>query len=180
MLINLGIFVATVVAAIIAWKGVNESIQARDASEEHEKAALAAAKDSAEALAKQADLAENTLEFGRRAERMELAEYMREQLGRTRHLFVSGDASGHPYLDGAKARAGALDSPNGVALVEWVEDVVAQAGLRSAEISGDTLKERRLLWQAMFAVIDETVGAWMRAPEEVELAGVDFERELRD
>lgn len=49
IIVNLGIFVATVLAAIVAWRGVRDAQQARDAAAEHEAQALAHAGEAAAA-----------------------------------------------------------------------------------------------------------------------------------
>lgn len=60
VLINFGIFVATVIAAIIAWRSVNDARLARDDAEQHERQALAASNRAASA-------AESSAEASRRS-----------------------------------------------------------------------------------------------------------------
>ena len=49
IIINFGLFAATVIAAIITWKGVRDSQEARDLAADHESQALAHAKEAATA-----------------------------------------------------------------------------------------------------------------------------------
>lgn len=49
IIINFGLFAATVIAAIITWKGVRDSREARDLAADHESKALAHAKEAATA-----------------------------------------------------------------------------------------------------------------------------------
>ena len=49
VIVNLGIFIATVIAAVIAWRSVNDARQARDEASGHERTALDAATRSASA-----------------------------------------------------------------------------------------------------------------------------------
>lgn len=57
-LINLGIFAATAIAAIIAWRSVRDAQQARDDAAEHERSAVAAAGLAASAQTRIADILE--------------------------------------------------------------------------------------------------------------------------
>ncbi len=61
--INLGLFVATVIAAIIAWQGVKDARDARDEAAEHSAMAAAAAAKSAHAQTRAADALERQAEF---------------------------------------------------------------------------------------------------------------------
>ncbi|TFC33472.1 hypothetical protein E3O55_04065 [Cryobacterium sp. MDB1-18-2] len=54
IIINLGIFVATVIAAIVAWRGVRDAQSARDDAAEHEVQALAHAREAAAAATESA------------------------------------------------------------------------------------------------------------------------------
>lgn len=55
IIINLGLFVATVIAAIIAWRGVRDSQDARDQAAKHEAQALEHAKQAASAATASAE-----------------------------------------------------------------------------------------------------------------------------
>lgn len=60
VIVNLGIFAATVIAAIIAWRSVNDARQARDEAATHERKALDAADRSATAAEAAAQHQERT------------------------------------------------------------------------------------------------------------------------
>lgn len=72
-LINLGIFVATVIAAIVAWRGVRDAQIARDASSDHEAAALQHAEAAAASAGESAAAQQRTAEALEEANRREAA-----------------------------------------------------------------------------------------------------------
>ncbi|WP_166871507.1 hypothetical protein [Salinibacterium sp. ZJ450] len=55
LITNIGLFAATVIAAIIAWRSVSDAREARDEAKRHEAAALAAAINAADAAVRSAD-----------------------------------------------------------------------------------------------------------------------------
>lgn len=73
VIINFGLFAATVIAAIIAWKGVRDSQEARDAAAKHEAQALAHAKEAASAATATAEAQKRAAEALEEANRREEA-----------------------------------------------------------------------------------------------------------
>ena len=73
IIVNLGIFIATVLAAIIAWRGVRDAQRARDAAADYEAQALAHAERSASAAAESATAQQRAAEALEQANRREEA-----------------------------------------------------------------------------------------------------------
>jgi hypothetical protein len=109
-IINFGIFVATVIAAIIAWRGVRDAQSARDAARGYEEAALAASRSAAaaaeesavehrraaDALERQVALAESAAEIRQPWEFEALSDSTSDQLWMVKN--VSGEYAYNVHL----------------------------------------------------------------------------------
>ncbi len=112
IIINLGIFVATVIAAIIAWRGVRDAQSARDDAKGYEQAALAASqsaaaaaersvaehKRAADALERHVALAESAAEVHRPWEFEAISDPSSDQVWLVKN--VSGEYAYNVYLGG--------------------------------------------------------------------------------
>jgi hypothetical protein len=95
IIINAGLFVATVIAAIIAWRSMQDAREARDAAAGHESRALAASETSASAATRSADALERQAELAEAAQQR--SPWGLSSAGRKRWKLTN--TSGYPMTD---------------------------------------------------------------------------------